>query len=56
MGRAFRPICAFVRKDFRSAAGKDYLRAPLRKALAAIDREYPDLAAALEQVDLTEWR
>lgn len=35
---------------------KNYLRAPLRKALAAIDREHPDLAATLERVDLAEWR
>lgn len=35
---------------------KHYLRAPFRKALAAIGREYSDLAAAIAAVDLSEWR
>ncbi|MES2444994.1 MAG: hypothetical protein V4574_19385 [Pseudomonadota bacterium] len=35
---------------------KDYLRGPFRKALAAIDRECPDLAATIAAVDLAEWR
>jgi len=34
---------------------KDYLRPPLRKALAAIARQHPDLAAAVAAVDLGEW-
>jgi hypothetical protein len=34
---------------------KDYLRGPLRKALAAIDRQHPDLAGAVMAVDLSEW-
>lgn len=34
---------------------KDYLRAPFRKALAAIDRQHPDLASDVKAVDLSEW-
>jgi hypothetical protein len=50
-------VC-LARSDAKAAeAGlKDYLRGPFRKALSAIDRMHPDLAAALEQVDLMEWR
>ena len=34
---------------------KDYLRGPLRKTLAVLDARYPDLAAAVEAVDLGDW-
>ena len=34
---------------------KDYLRKPLRKTLAALDAQYPDLASAVEAVDLGDW-
>lgn len=34
---------------------KAYLRAPLRKALAAIDRRHGDLATALAAIDLSDW-
>lgn len=34
---------------------KEYLRGPLRKTLAVLDARYPDLAAAVEAVDLGDW-
>lgn len=34
---------------------KSYLRGVFRKALAATDRRYPDLVAAIQAVDLSDW-
>jgi hypothetical protein len=35
---------------------KPYLKSPFKKALAAIDDRLPNLAAALELIDLADWR
>lgn len=38
-----------------SAPLKPYLRADFAKALKYIDRRYPDIGKALDELDLTEW-
>jgi hypothetical protein len=53
-------LAVFVRlsgADARAAERelKDYLRSPFRKALKALDRLHPDVAASVAAIDLAEW-
>jgi hypothetical protein len=53
-------LAIFVRlsgADARAAEGalKNYLRGPFRKAIAALDREHPDLEASLAGIELGDW-
>jgi hypothetical protein len=53
-------LALFVRLSDAAAGSaerelRDYLRGPFRKTLAVLDARYPDLAEAIERVDLGEW-